>query len=119
MNGILTNSSSKFEKTESAKSKKDVETAGSLAMNAAPIFSFQSGAGYDMFIPSNPFSLNINCGYINIDPNGSIAEHDSYIQNLNTAMNFAQSFSDTGSCSVSAGGGSAVSSCSASGGFLC
>lgn len=119
MNGILTNNSSKLEKSASTKSNKDVETAGSLAMNETPLFCFQSGVGYDMFIPSNPFSLNINCGYVNIDPNGGIAEHDTYIQNLNTAMNFVQTSSETGACAISAGAGSTVGSCSVGGGFLC
>ena len=123
MNSILTGNSSNLEKSASASksSNKDVETAGSLALAPTPIFSMSSGGGYDMFIPSNPFSLNINCGYVNIDPSEGMASHDTYVQNLNIAMNFAQTSSFDGGFGGASTGftGTAVSSCSAGGGFLC
>ena len=121
MNSILTGNSNNLEKTATTKPHKDVETAGSLAMNFDPLFSIPSNGGYDMFVPSNPFSLNINCGFVNIAPDAGLAEHNSYIQNLNVAMNFAQTSTETGfsSAPASVGGGFSAGSCASSGGFLC
>ena len=59
MNGILTQQSGSLTKTASAKNQNDVETTGSLAMNNAPLFSVPV-YNYDMFVPTNPFSLNID-----------------------------------------------------------
>ena len=59
MNNINTAETTTLAQAKANKSKGATETAGSLAMNSTPLFAVPV-YNYDMFVPTNPFSLNID-----------------------------------------------------------
>lgn len=120
MNGILTQQSGSLTKTASAKNQNDVETTGSLAMNNAPLFSVPV-YNYDMFVPTNPFSLNIDFSSYSAEGSENLANNSSFMQGFANAMSVISNFngaSFTGGSAVSvASAGCGGGSCSVGGGF--
>ena len=122
MNSILT-TNSEINRTNTSKSEKDVETTGSLAMlNTAPLFNIPV-ANYDMFIPTNPFSLTIDYGSYAEQENNTLANNSSFMQGFANAMSILAdasgsygSFGGAG-CGAGASAGFNGGSCSAGGGF--
>ncbi len=121
MNGISTNESGNLKKAAANTKKETVETAGSLAMNSAPLFAVPV-YNYDMFIPTNPFSLNIDFSSYSAEGQENLASNSGFLQGFANAMATLGSFNGGGS--YAGGGGVAVASagcgggsCSVGGGF--
>ena len=121
MTEITTARTSQTKRANSVKNtKKGVETTGSIASNYRPLFSIPM-SNYDMFIPSNPFSLNIDFGYVG--ENGETLASSTFMQGWANAMAalteggyFGSDFggfggASSGSCGFSGG------SCGSGGGF--
>lgn len=121
MNGISTKQSSSLNQTASKQNKESAETAGSLAMNNSPLFTVPV-YNYDMFVPTNPFSLNIDFSSYSSEGQENLASNSGFLQGFANAMStingFAggDSFGGTGSMSV-ASAGCGGGSCSIGGGF--
>ncbi len=121
MNSINTNKSSNLNQTTAKKTKETVETAGSLAMNNTPLFAVPV-YNYDMFIPTNPFSLNIDFSSYSAEGQENLASNTGFLQGFANAMstinsfNGGASFGGAGSVSV-ASAGCGGGSCSIGGGF--
>lgn len=124
MNSILTTNSEVSRAKQQTGTSPDVETTGSLAMNNTntPIFDMPI-ANYDMFIPTNPFSLNIDFGSYAEQRESSLANNSTFMQGFATAMTLLNqgagsfsSFGGAGGVSI-ASSGCAGGSCSAGGGF--
>ena len=121
MNGISTNESGNLTKTAANTKKESVETAGSLAMNNTPLFAVPV-YNYDMFIPTNPFSLNIDFSSYSAEGQENLASNTGFLQGFANAMATLGGFNGGGSY---AGGGAATvasagcggGSCSIGGGF--
>ncbi len=122
MNSILT-SSSELNRANQTKPGKDVETTGSVAMNNFdPLFNIPV-VNYDMFIPTNPFSLNIDFGNYAEQEAGTLANNSLFMQGFANAMatlseggcGFGATGSSAGAASVSTA--CAAGSCSVGGGF--
>lgn len=122
MNGILTGQSGELKTSQVSTPKKDSETTGSLAMmDYSPLFSFPV-YNYDMFIPTNPFSLNIDFSWYSREGRENLASNSTFMQGFMNAMaalseggSFA-SYGGVGGASVASAGFSA-GSCSMGGGF--
>lgn len=122
MTSIL-NTNSEVNRTSNTQHTNEAETTGSLAMlDNSPIFNMPV-VNYDMFIPTNPFSLNIDYGSYAEQENGTLASNSLFMQGFANAMSIlsegAGSYGaysgSTVACvaSGSCGGGS----CSVGGGF--
>lgn len=101
----------------------DVETTGSIATtNYTPLFNFPV-ANYDMFIPTNPFSLNIDFGNYADQEAGTLASNSLFMQGFANAMAtlfegaFPSASSAGGAVAPAASSGCAGGSCSVGGGF--
>lgn len=100
------------------------ETAGSLAMNStsAPLFAAPV-YNYDMFIPTNPFSLNIDFSSYSAEGQENLANNNSFLQGFTNAMNainggtLGTSAGSAGSATVASAAGCGGGSCSCGGGF--
>ena len=123
MTNISASNASEVKATASVKhGKKSVETTGSIASNYSPIFSVPV-YNYDMFIPSNPFSLNIDFSAYGPDGQNNLANNSTFMQGWANAMaalsegGFSEGgFGGAGGASIASGGFSG-GSCSAGGGF--
>lgn len=123
MNNITNNTSEIKTAAATANKQKDVETTGSIASNnIGPLFDIPM-ANYDMFIPTNPFSLNIDFGSYAEESNQSLANNSTFMQGWASAM---AALSECGFSSGSFGGAAGASiasgyngggSCSMGGGF--
>jgi len=122
MNSILT-TNSEVSRAQQQNPSTDVETTGSIAMtDYSPIFSIPV-VNYDMFIPTNPFSLNIDFGSYAEQEANTLANNSSFMQGFASALaalteggNSFGSYTCAGASSASAGG-CAGGSCSVGGGF--
>ncbi len=121
MNGINAQQSSNLSQAKSKQSQETVETAGSLAMNSTPLFAVPV-YNYDMFIPTNPFSLNIDFSSYSAEGQENLASNTGFLQGFANAMSTINGFNG----GASFGGGSSVAvasagcgggSCSVGGGF--
>ena len=123
MTSITAKNVGDFGKTKTTKSNKGVETTGSIASNYSPLFNVPM-YNFDMFIPTNPFSLTIDYSAYSQDTGDNIASNFLFMQSWANSM---QALSDgelafggfTGgdaSCGAS-GGFSGGGSCSCGGGF--
>ncbi len=122
MNAIFTQKSGVLAQTAAAKEQNEIETTGSLAMNNTPLFSVPV-YNYDMFVPTNPFSLNIDFSSYSAEGSQNLADNSSFMQGFANAMSVISNFNGasfsggTSACasvaSASCGGGS----CSVGGGF--
>lgn len=119
MNSILTKQAANLSKSASKKSKNNVETTGSLAMNSTPLFVVPV-YNYDMFVPTNPFSLNIDFSSYSAEGQENLAANTGFMQGFANAMSVMSETSGMGGYSASAGVSAGVSagSCSMSGGFV-
>ena len=123
MTNISTGNASEVKAAASVKpGKKSVETTGSIASNFGPLFSVPV-YNYDMFIPTNPFSLNIDFSAYGPDGQNNLANNSTFMQGWANAM---AALSESGFCGGGFGGvggasiasgGCAGGSCSAGGGF--
>lgn len=122
MNSILT-TNSEVSRAKQTNHNNDVETTGSVAMlDNTPIFSIPM-VNYDMFIPTNPFSLNIDFGSYAEQEAGTLANNSAFMQGFASAM----AALSEGGCSYGSSEGSGVAtassaacaggSCSVGGGF--
>ena len=121
MNGISTSQTSEM-KAQTASPKKDLETTGSLAMgDYTPLF-YVPVYNYDMFVPTNPFSLNIDFGAYSAQGRENLAQNSTFMQGFMNAMAALSegvsfgSYGGVGGASVASSGFSA-GSCSMGGGF--
>ena len=120
MNGISTQQSSNLNQTAAKQNKESVETAGSLAMNSTPLFAVPV-YNYDMFVPTNPFSLNIDFSSYSAEGQENLASNTGFLQGFANAMSTISgigggSFAGAGSTSI-ASAGCGGGSCSIGGGF--
>lgn len=122
MTSILT-TNSELNRANSVKNEKDVETTGSMAMlNNTPLFDVPV-ANYDMFIPTNPFSLNIDFGSYAEQENQTLASNTTFMQGFANAMAVLSDGSDSygsfggAGCGAVASAGFSAGSCSVGGGF--
>ncbi len=122
MNSILTGNSSDIKTAQTSKQKNDVETTGSIASNGyVPLFDVPV-YNYDMFIPTNPFSLNIDFSSYANGGNENLANNSTFMQGFANAMaalsnsGFAGGFGGAGCASVASS--SSCGSCSCGGGFI-
>ena len=124
MNSILTGNSSDLTASKSTQKTNEVETTGSLAMGCdySPLFDVPV-YNYDMFIPTNPFSLNIDFSSYSQEGRENLATNSSFMQGFNNAMSVlsegGMSYGTFGG-SVAAGASAACAttgSCSVGGGF--
>lgn len=122
MTSILT-TNSEVNIASKTSNKKEAETTGSLAMiNNTPLFDIPV-ANYDMFIPTNPFSLTIDYGSYAEQENQTLASNSTFMQGFLNAMSiltnesgsFGSYFGGDGSCVASSSCG--TGSCSVGGGF--
>lgn len=124
MNSILTGNSNDLTASKTIQKKNDVETTGSLAMGTdfTPLFDVPV-YNYDMFIPTNPFSLNIDFSSYSEEGRENLAANSSFMQGFYNAMSIlsegGMSFGSLGGNTTSAGvsSGCAAGSCSIGGGF--
>lgn len=120
MNNISTQHTNKLNQTASKQSKESAETAGSLAMSSTPLFTTPV-YNYDMFVPTNPFSLNIDFSSYASEGQESLADNSGFLQGFANAMSTINGFSggDTFSSAASSTVASAgcSGSCSIGGGF--
>lgn len=121
MTSILT-TNSEVNIANNTSNKKEAETTGSLAMNNAPLFDIPV-VNYDMFVPTNPFSLTIDYGSYAEQENSTLANNSSFMQGFANAMSILTdcsgsfgSYSGYESACVATSGFSA-GSCSVGGGF--
>lgn len=102
------------------KAKGATETAGSLAMNNTPLFAVPV-YNYDMFVPTNPFSLNIDFSSYSAEGQENLASNTGFLQGFANAMSTITGFSEgsfAGAGSASAtSAGCGGGSCSVGGGF--
>jgi len=120
MNAISTKKSGNLNQTTTKPANDSVETAGSLAMNNTPLFAVPV-YNYDMFVPTNPFSLNIDFSSYSTEGQEDLASNNSFMQGFTNAM------ATISNCSGGSFGGSAAASsaaascgggsCSIGGGF--
>ena len=111
MNSILT-TNSEVSRAKQTNHNNDVETTGSVAMlDNTPIFSIPM-VNYDMFIPTNPFSLNIDFGSYAEQEAGTLANNSFFMQGFANAM---ATLSESGCAYGSSEGGAGVSSASSAG----
>ena len=122
MNSILT-SNSELSRVNQTKPSKDVETTGSVAMNNFdPLFNIPA-VNYDLFIPTNPFSLNIDFGNYAEQEAGTLANNSLFMQGFANAMATLSENSSGfggGECASVASAASSpcsAGSCSVGGGF--
>lgn len=121
MNSILTTNPEVSRATQKNNTN-DVETTGSLAMaDTTSLFDFPV-ANYDMFVPTNPFSLNIDFGSYAEQESDTLASNSTFMQGFVNAMSVLSEGSGSfgfggsaGACAASAG--CAGGSCSVGGGF--
>ena len=120
MNNINTQHTKTLTQTASKQTNESAETAGSLAMSSTPLF-VTPVYNYDMFVPTNPFSLNIDFSSYSSDGQESLATNSGFLQGFANAMATINGF---GGCDSFAGAGAAVASagcsagsCSMGGGF--
>lgn len=109
--------------SKTTNNQKDVETTGSIASITPDSIFMMPVANYDMFIPTNPFSLNIDFGNYADEANQTLASNSSFMQGWASAMaalspegGFGGGFGGAGGECV-ASGASSVGSCSVGGGF--
>ncbi len=123
MNGISTNKSNEMSAFQSASSQKESETTGSLAMmDYGPLFSVPPVYNYDMFIPTNPFSLNIDFSSYSKEGRANLANNSAFMQGFANAMAALSEGASYGSfggagCGSVASSGFSGGSCSMGGGF--
>jgi len=122
MNGILTGQSGDIKTAQTSSSRKDSETTGSLAMiDNTPLFSVPV-YNYDMFVPTNPFSLNIDFSSYSREGRENLANNSTFMQGFVNAMAALSAggafggFSGVGSAGISTAS-SVGGSCSMGGGF--
>ncbi len=123
MNSITGNSNELTAAATSKNKAKSVETTGSIASNySAPLFDIPV-TNYDMFIPTNPFSLNIDFGSYEDQNNQTLANNSTFMQGWANAMaalaeccDSVGGFAGASSAGIASGGCSA-GSCSSGGGF--
>ena len=122
MNGISTNKSNEMSTIQKANSQKESETTGSLAMmDYSPLFSVPV-YNYDMFVPTNPFSLNIDFSSYSKEGRENLASNSTFMQGFVNAMAALSEGASYGSfggagCSSVASSGFSGGSCSMGGGF--
>ena len=123
MNAIITGQSKELKKAQTASSKKETETTGSLAMtDYSPLFSVPV-YNYDMFIPTNPFSLNIDFSSYSREGRENLANNSTFMQGFVSAMatlsesGFGGSFGGASFSAGSASSGFSAGSCAMGGGF--
>lgn len=123
MNNILTGNSELNRTKTNNTNNSSVETSGTLAMiDNSPLF-FMPVVNYDMFIPTNPFSLNIDYGSYAEQENGTLASNTTFMQGFMNAMSVlsdgGSTYGSSGASACAAGfsGGTAGGSCSVGGGF--
>jgi len=121
MNGISTKQSSNLSQTASKQTKESAETAGSLAMAPTPLFAVPV-YNYDMFVPTNPFSLNIDFSSYSQEGQENLANNSGFMQGFANAMSVINGFSGGDSFSgvssmAIASAGCGGGSCSMGGGF--
>ena len=124
MNSILTGNSNDLTASKAIKKNNDVETTGSLAMGTdyTPLFDVPV-YNYDMFIPTNPFSLNIDFSSYSEEGRENLAANSSFMQGFYNAMSIlsegGMSFGSFGGseASAAASNGCSTGSCSIGGGF--
>jgi hypothetical protein len=122
MNSILTGNSNDIKTAHTSKQKNDVETTGSIASNSyTPLFDVPV-YNYDMFIPTNPFSLNIDFSSYANGGAEDLANNSTFMQGFANAMaalgegSFSGGFAGAGCTSVASAG--SCGSCSCGGGFI-
>lgn len=119
MNGINTQQSSNLNQTASKQNKESAETAGSLAMTNSPLFTVPV-YNYDMFVPTNPFSLNIDFSSYSSEGQENLANNTGFMQGFANAMSTINGFggeSFAGGSAPVASAGCGGGSCSIGGGF--
>ena len=122
MNGIVSGQSKEIKTAQTAAPQKEAETTGSLAMvDYSPLFSVPV-YNYDMFIPTNPFSLNIDFSSYSKEGRENLANNSTFMQGFVNAMAMlseGSSFASYGGASMTASASSGFSggSCSMGGGF--
>ena len=122
MNGILTGQSGELKTLQASTPKKDSETTGSLAMmDYSSLFSVPV-YNYDMFIPTNPFSLNIDFSAYSREGRENLANNSTFMQgfaNAMAALSTGGSYASYGGIGAStvASSGFSAGSCSMGGGF--
>ena len=122
MNGILTGQSGEIKTAGASKSQKDSETTGSLAMvDYSPLF-YVPVYNYDMFIPTNPFSLNIDFSSYSREGSHDLAHNSTFMQgfvNAMAALSAGGSYGGFGSAGIASASAASFScgSCSVGGGF--
>ncbi len=117
MNGIFAKQSSSLTNTTPAKGQNDIETAGSLAMNNTPIFSFPV-CDYDTYVSTNPFSqYSLNIDFSGYAGDGeTLACNFGFMEGFANAMAVMSDFGGSASCSGAAAS-CCAGSCSSGGGF--
>ncbi len=123
MNSITGNSNEVAAAATSKNKSKSVETTGSIASNTyQPLFDIPV-TNYDMFVPTNPFSLNIDFGNYQDQANHTLANNSTFMQGWANAMAALSECCDSmGGFGGASGGiasftGGSIGSCSSGGGF--
>lgn len=120
MNNINTQHTKTLTQKASKQTSESAETAGSLAMNSTPLFTAPV-YNYDMFVPTNPFSLNIDFSSYSSEGQESLANNSGFMQGFANAMSTINGFcggaSFAGAGTAVASAGCSVGSCSMGGGF--
>ena len=126
MNSITGNSNEVAAAAATSKNKsKSVETTGSIASNNYQSLFDIPVTNYDMFVPTNPFSLNIDYGNYQDQANHTLANNSTFMQGWANAMAALSECCDSmggfsfggASASIASSGGSSIGSCSSGGGF--